>query len=78
MEAGNFFPNEAQVMGEIHTLADQMPGGGNDSEDFSNTAWHVLGWGWLNGYPLDYSPVNFNYAKYSVSDFQINDAACSY
>lgn len=77
-EVSDFFPQEAQVMGEIQTLADQMPGGGNDSEDFSNTAWYVGGWGWFNGSPYDSNGGYFNFAKYSVSDFQINDQACSY
>lgn len=78
-EPAEWIPNSAQVFGEIHTLADQMPGGYYDPDNFSDTLWQVGSTAYdFNGVPVNYSSTYFNNAKYSSTDLQIGDQSCAY
>ena len=75
---------QGQIFGEIHTLADQMPGGVDNPESFANS--HILvtpsggsaAWVAYNGNPGDSNTSYFNIAKYSSTLLQIDDKACTY
>ncbi len=73
-----FTPNGGQIFGEIHSLADQMPGGVNDPEDFNNSEIRYgTTWDPYNGTKLNYSSSYFNIAEYSNEHLQVGDRYCS-
>lgn len=69
-------PNSAGIFGEITTLATQMPGAGQDHEEFANS--HVFKGGWqsFNGAVEDDNYSYFSELYVSSLDFQIWDNAC--
>ena len=76
-ENASFTPNQAQNLGEIQTLADQMPGGYNNNEVFKSTNVYIGGWQAFSG--SNYNSNGSYFGLNSVSSTQRNiwDWACS-
>ncbi len=73
----SWVPDQAQNYGEIHTLADQMPGNRSWPEDFSSTYWwDATGWKVFNGYANNTGGGYFSNMVMSSTDDQIFDNAC--
>jgi hypothetical protein len=75
-----FSPNEADILGETHTLASQMPGQNSIPEDFDQSyvklGGSVLPFGG-GAVVVDPSNPDTSWAvKYSATHFQIVDAGC--
>lgn len=76
-EKANFAPNYSIVSGETHSLADQMPGGYNQNEYFSDTHIYYSG-GWHNFSGSAYnSSSDYGYSIPSSTQMLIWDKACA-
>ena len=71
-------PNEAAVLGETHSLADQMPGGAYGGENFTDTHMYTYGWGNFGVRASDYNSNDMYYGIVDASQLQRNmwDRAC--
>lgn len=76
-ETASFTPNDAQNYGEIHTLADQMPGGYNANEVFKATNVYIGGWQSFSGTSTNSSSTYFGESNVSSTQRNIWDWACS-
>lgn len=74
-----FVPNQGQIFGETHTLADQMPGGYSNPyyyENFYNShIYYSGGWRAYSGTVTDYSS-DYGYQVDSSYNMDIWDKAC--
>ncbi|MGH9066231.1 MAG: hypothetical protein ACRD0J_01710, partial [Acidimicrobiales bacterium] len=79
VEPAYWTPTGSQQFGEIHTLADQMPGGVQDPEVWRySQVYYNGGWYPYAGTAVNTDPSYFNVAIYSVSEVQAGDAYCQY
>jgi hypothetical protein len=74
--SASFSPNASQVMGEIHTLASQMPGGSGLNEWFSDTHLWTNQWIAYDGTPTG-DQTYWVSGKYSSTGDWTYDKACS-
>jgi hypothetical protein len=76
VSTAQFTPNDGQNYGETHSLADQMPGGYNQNEYFSNThIWYSGAWHNFSGTPHNDSS-HYGDSKPSSTEMLIWDWAC--